>query len=41
MNEIRAVDLAVVDGSWDMTPMARRDDDRVTAAAKAMGLRPN
>jgi hypothetical protein len=41
MKEIKAVDLAVVEGSWDMIPIASRDRDRVHAAARAIGLRPN
>lgn len=41
MNEIKAVDLAVVEGSWDIIPMASREAERVHAAASAIGLRPN
>lgn len=41
MNEIKAVDRAVVEGSCDMIPMASRDAERVHAAASAMGRRPN
>lgn len=41
MKEIKAVDRAVVEGSCDMIPMARRDAERVHAAARAIGRRPN
>jgi hypothetical protein len=41
MKEIKAVDLAVVEGSWDMMPIASSESDRVHAAARAIGLRPN
>jgi hypothetical protein len=41
MNEIKAVDRAVVEGNWDMIPIASRDAERVHAAASAMGRRPN
>jgi hypothetical protein len=40
MKEISAVDLAVVSGSCDMIPMASNAEERVTAAARAMGLLP-
>jgi hypothetical protein len=40
MKEIKAVDRAVLSGSWDMMPMASSAVDKVVPATRAIGRRP-